>query len=80
MTHLEEDESTKPQHSSFHRAGEVPFPPEVDGGEDVSQPNKPAPHTMAPLHVKDEFKLWQSHVMVHSVNTQSQNISLAIYI
>lgn len=69
-SYLEKDKSTKPQHLSLHGAIEVSFPPEVNGGEDVRKSNQPTPHTMTPLHVEDELKLWQSHVMVHSGKTQ----------
>lgn len=69
QSYLEEDKSTKPQHFSLHGAGEVALLPEVHGGEDVCESNQPAPHAMTPLHVEDEFKLWQSHVVVHSRKT-----------
>lgn len=65
-SHLEKDETAEPQHLCLHGAIKVAFLPEVNGGEDVSQPNQPAPHTMTPLHVEDELELWKRHVMVHT--------------
>lgn len=69
-SYLEEDKATKPQNFSFHGAIEVSFLPKVHGGEYVCKSNQPTPHSMTPLHVKDKLKLWQSHVMVHSGETQ----------
>lgn len=65
-SYLEENKPAKPKNFSLHGASEVSFPPEINGGEDVRKSNQPSPHTMTPLHVEDELKLWQSHVMVHS--------------
>lgn len=73
-SYLEENKSTKPKHFSLHGASEVSFPPEIHSGEDVRKSNQPSPHAMTPLHVEDELKLWQSHVMVHSENRMTTDI------
>lgn len=75
-SHLEEDKATKTQHFPFHGAIEVSFLPEVHGGENVRKSNQPPPHSMTPLHVKDELKLWQSHVVVHSGKTVTEALHL----
>jgi len=72
--YLEEDKSTEPEHFPLHGAIEVPFLPEVHGGEDVRQSNQPAPHAMAPLHEEDELKLWQSHVVIQSGEKEMETI------
>lgn len=71
-SHLEEDKATQTQHLPFHGAIEVSFLPEIHGGENVRESNQPPPHAMAPLHVKDELELWQSHVVVHSGKTVTE--------
>lgn len=68
-SHLEKDKTAEPQCLCLHRTIKVAFPPEVNGGEDVSKSNQPTPHTMTPLHVEDELELRKSHVMVHTGKT-----------
>lgn len=79
-SHLEEDKATKTQNFPFHGAVEVSFPPEVHGGENVGQSDQPPPHAVAPLHVEDELKLWQSHVMVHSGETKFNSVPYLIFL